>query len=451
MRKIKAGFVGFGEVNSPRDMIEKGISEAQRLLENIDIELFSSPPVSDDPQGMQAERAVRDLKKTDFDLLVVCIAGWIPSWAVIKVTAEFAHRPLLLWGLSGHSVQGRLVTTAGQAGTSALRKVFEDLDYRFKYVYNSPGAEPPMEKIESYAKAARAETLLKQAKVGMMGYRDMNLYGTLCDGISLKARIGVEIECFEMLEMVQRAEKLEKSEVEKVIQRMQKNWQFEKPAEEQTLEKAARYFLAVRDQTVERKYEAVSLIDVDGMKKLLQYPPAPVFMLLGEELGVCTVPENDCLGAVTQLMLKYLTGQIAPYLEFYEFFEDRLLMGVPDFIPSEIVDGGVKVVPTSFGGFAEGILNISRIKTGRVTLSRLTARGDRYSLHLITGQAETPRSWEEAGWQPPAPQLPGLEIIPDIPVDQFAQKVLSQHYMLTYGDHTRELNDLCRLLEIDLY
>ena len=128
-----------------------------------------------------------------------------------------------------------------------------------------------------------------------------------------------------------------------------------------------------------------------------------------------------------------------------------MLMGVPDFVPSEVVEGKVKVLPTAFGGFAEGILNVSKVTTGKVTLARLTASGDRYSLHVVTAEALTPRSWEEAGWQPPAPQLPSLEIVPDIPVEEFAQKVLSQHYILAYGDITRELTDLCRLLGIGMY
>jgi L-fucose isomerase-like protein len=451
MRNVKAGFVGFGEVNTPAEIISRKVGEAEKLLKDLGIDLVRTDPVSDDPQGQQAQRAVQELKREQFDLLVVCIAGWIPSWAVIRITSEFADKPMLLWGLTGYTQGGRLITTADQAGTSALRKVFEDLGYRFKYVYESPGGKPKLEQISSFAAAARAESLLKRAKVGMMGYRDMRLYGTMFDGTSVKARTGVEVECFEMLEMVQRSEKLQPSEVEAVIREMEKNWHFEKKAQAQTLDKAARYFLAVRDITAERIYDAVSLIDVDGMKKLLEYPPAPIFMLLGEQLRVCTIPENDALGAITQLFVKFTTGQIAPYFEFYEFFEDRMLMGVPDFVPSEVVEGKVKVLPTAFGGFAEGLLNVSKVKTGRITLSRLTAAGDRYSLHMITGQALEPRSWEEAGWQPPAPQLPSLEILPDIPVEEFAQKVLSQHYIVAYEDITQELTDLCRLLGIGMY
>ena len=58
-------------------------------------------------------------------------------------------------------------------------------------------------------------------------------------------------------------------------------------------------------------------------------------------------------------------------------------------------------MPTAFGKLSEGILNVSRIKIGWVTLARLTYTGDRYSLHMATAQAKTPRPWEkQAGRRP---------------------------------------------------
>ena len=93
----------------------------------------------------------------------------------------------------------------------------------------------------------------------------------------------------------------------------------------------------------------MTLIDVDGMKKLEGFPPAMVFMLLADLQGVCTTPENDVLGNVMQLMVKGLTGQDAHYMEFYEFFEDGFLIGVPDYVPSSAVEGKVRVLPAAFG------------------------------------------------------------------------------------------------------
>ena len=148
--------------------------------------------------------------------------------------------------------------------------------------------------------------------------------------------------------------------------------------------------------------------------------------------------------------MRYLTGQVGAYFEFYEFMKDRLLIGVPDFIPAAVAEGKIRARLSQFGMLSAGVLNISRVKTGRVTLCRLASRGDRYRMHIVTGEAVPPRSWEEAGWDQPAPQLPGLEVILDGSVEDFAQKVLGQHYIIAYGDHRSQLLDFCRLLGIDV-
>ena len=448
---IKVGFVGFGEVNSPRDLIERKCHAAKGALEARGLELVYTEPVSDDPKGRDEARAKAELKAKDFDLLVVCIAGWIPSQTVINVISEFAHKPMVLWGLTGHTEGGRLVTTADQAGTSALRDPMDALGFRFKYVYDSPdGPVSAADRVVAFARVAHAAGRLRHARIGMMGYRDMNLYATLVDGVSLRRVVGPEVEVFDMLEAVQKMETLDPQEVARTVAEIRREWSFEEPVDDAVLEKGVRLYLAVRQKVEERGYEAVSLIDVYGVKKLLHFPPAMALMLLADKAGVATIPENDGLGAVTQLMVRYLTGQVGAYFEFYEFLTDRLLVGVPDYVPSEVVEGPVRVRPCAFGGFGGGILNVSKVKAGRVTLCRLASRGDRYRLHMATGEAVAPRKWEEAGWAPPAPQLPSLEVILDSPVDEFAQRVLGQHYILAYGDHRQPLSDLCKLLGIEV-
>lgn len=450
MRKIKAGFVGFGEINTPRDIIVRKCNQARKHIEAEGIELVWTDPVSDDRDGKDVQRAKKELAVEDFDLLIICVAGWIPSHAVIDVIDMFRHKPMLLWGLTGWTEEGRLITTADQAGTTALRKPMEDLGYTFKYVVNFYGGPSPMEEIVSYANAARAASLPRRARIGMMGFRDMKLYGTLYDGISLRAVIGTEVEFFEMLEMQQIIETLDENRVAQLKEKVLERWDFVKKPAECTVENSVRLYLAISDKVKERGYEAVSLIDVDGVKKLMKFAPAGVFMLLHDEDDICTIPENDTLGSVTQLMTRYLTGQVGAYLEFYEFMKNGILMGVPDYVPSEIVDGRVTVIPTSFGEFGEGLLNVSKIKTGKVTLARLSYTGNKYCMHVVTGEGISPRKWEEAGWKPPAPQLPSLEIVLNTPIEDFMRKVLSQHYIISYGNNARMFEDLCSILGVEM-
>jgi L-fucose isomerase-like protein len=446
---IKAGFVGFGEVNTPIDIIIRKCEAAKGALEEEGLSLVSVYPVTDDYEEKDIAKAVKALKAEEFDVLVLCIAGWIPTHAVIKVAEHFRHKPMVLWGLAGWVEGDRLVTTADQAGTTALRKTMADLGYTFKYVYDIVGKKTNSKKVAQFAAAAAAASRLRHSRVGMAGYRDMNLYGTLYDGPSLKRVVGTEIETFEMLDIWQRYEKISIDAKQEVIDNVISKWKFLKEAKKEGLHMAAGYYLAIKEMVKERGYEAISLKDVDGMKRLLGFPPAPIFMLLADCDGICTIPENDSLGNVTQLMVKYATGQCGAYLEFYEFMEDRVLAGVPDYVPAEIIDGDITVMPAAFGELSEGILNVSKVKPGELTLCRLTNIGDKYYMHMVKGQGITPRKWEEAGWTQPAPQLPGLEILMDN-VEHFAENVMCQHYIISYGDNTEVIKNLCSILGIEV-
>ena len=444
---VKAAFVGFGEINTPKEIVVNKCKGAEAGLIAEGMELVSVYPVTDDCEERDIKSCIDSLRGKDFDVLILCIAGWIPTHAVVKVAEHFREKPMVLWGLCGWIEGDRLVTTADHAGTSALRKTFFDLGYDFKYVYDIIGLPSRTRKVYNYALAATAAAKLRHARCGMAGYRDMNLYGTLYDGGSLKRVVGPEIETFEMLELQQRYEEITDSEKQKVIDECMSKWNFLKPANPESMKMAAGYYLACKAICDERGYDAISLKDVDGMKKLLGFPPAPIFMLLSDEAGLCTVPENDSLGSVTQLMVKYLTGQCAFYLEFYEFFEDRVLAGVPDYVPAEVTDGGVKVMPAAFGELSEGILNVSKVKPGVVTLCRLTQIDGEYFMHLAVGEGVSPRKWEEAGWTQPAPQLPGLEILLE-DVEDFTAKVMCQHYIVSYGDNSEPIINLCDMLGI---
>lgn len=446
---MKIGFAGFGEVNTPIELLQKKCAAAEGELREKGLELVSVYPITDDREEKDIQKAVATLKSEPIDALVVCIAGWIPTHAVVKVTEHFKHLPIALWGLCGWMEGTRLVTTADQAGTTALRKTFADLGYTFHYFYDIIGEPSSAASVASYMHAASAAAALRHQKAGMMGYRDMQLYGTLFDGSSLKRTVGPEIETFEMLEVQQRYEKITEAEKEAVIESAMANWHFVKPAQKEGMLRAAGYYLALRDIIAERNYKAISLKDVDGMKQLLGFPPAPIFMLLANELGIPTVPENDALGCITQMIVKALTGQIAAYLEFYEFFKDSVLAGVPDYVPAEITEGDITVMPAAFGELSEGILNVSKVKTGPLTMCRLGCTDGKYVMHIVKGDGKTPMQWEEAGWTQPAPQLPGLRVeMPNVP--HFAENVMCQHYIIAYGDHVQTLRYFCEILGISV-
>ena len=452
MKKEKlVGFIGFGEVNTPIERLELKHDQALEILSVLDANIVDAGLVIDDPEYKTADAAIAKLWGKDMCCLIVCVEGWIPTHAVVRVTDKFKHLPILLWGMCGWHDRGHIVTTADQAGTTAIRPAFEALDYKFKFVYSVMDKPAPIEKIRSFVDAAYTVAALREARMGTMGYRDMLLYGTQFEGNSMRGQIGVEVEPFEMLEMMQNIEKLDAAKVAEGVKFVKDNWKIVKECDDSVIETGVKYALAIGMKVAERGWDAISLLDVDGMKKLCGFPPAMVFMLLEHYYGVQTIPENDIMGGVTQLMMGYATGQIVPYLEYYEFFEKSMLIGVPDFIPAAATDGEVKMLPAAFGLLSASLLNVSKVKTGYVTCCRLVYKKGKYFMHCYTGEAKTPPSWEEFGWDDPAPQLCSLEVFPDsCTVEEFAQQVSGQHVIVAYGNHLETVKDLCKLLDIEL-
>ena len=82
-------------------------------------------------------------------------------------------------------------------------------------------------------------------------------------------------------------------------------------------------------------------------------------------------------------------------------------------------------------------------------MCRLTYMDGEYYMLIQKRYGKTPPKWEEAGWTQPAPQLPGLEIcLEDVPA--FAENVMCQHYIISYGDNTERIRNLCNILGIEI-
>ena len=448
--KVRAGFVGFGEVNTPREFIVGRCKTAAAELRKRGVELVETAPVCDDPAGENAERAIRELAAGNFDALVLCVAGWIPSWAVVKVVEPFRHKPILLWGQSGWRENGHFVTTADQAGTTALRAPLTEMGCRIKYLVNFKDSEPRYDEAAAFLRAASVSESIRSAFVGMSGYRDMRLFGTLYDGVLLKKLVGAEIEHFDLLEIVELEKSVSDAEIAAGAKHIRDNWRFIREPQPGTIENSVRLALAFRRKIEERKYDAFSFCDVDGVKKLLKFAPAGAMTLLHDLLDIPSVPENDCYGAVTEVIVRRLTGALPGYLEFYEFTEKSALMGVPDYVPAAMTDCGITVMPNAFGSFGEGLLNVSKLRTGEVTIARLAGVGGTLALHIAHGTAVTPEKWEEAGWAPPAPQLPSLEVVLDGGSEAFLANVMGQHYIVAYGDWRKEFAEYCAINDIKL-
>jgi L-fucose isomerase-like protein len=391
--------------------------------------------------------AVAALKREHFDFLTALLPSWAEPPMIVNTLMHFRNRPILLWTLSSYKEKGVLIAPAGAAGMSAVMQPLKTMGFKIKMVFGNPDSDDVHKGIVSYAHACEAVSRLASSRIGIFGYADMGSYTAGFDQTSLRSKIGPEVEDYEVHRLLLGVDEIKDEEADKFITKRFKGWSIDKEIAKNDLRKAVKIYLALKKIIDERKFSAVSMKCVYGLPIYYGITPCIPLSLAGAEVPV--VCECDVLGLVTELILDYVSGQRSVYLEFYDIFDDRVLMGVCGMIPQSALEDIPRLYRYAWGKLT-GLMTVGSMKTGKVTLARVASVGDRFQMHVTVAEAQKPRTWHEIGWQLEAPVYPSLEIVLGNKTKEFTENILAQHYHVIYGDYTKELTELCRILGIDI-
>ncbi len=245
MRNIRAGFVGFGEVNTPREIIRRKCDEARRLLEAEGVELVWTEPVSDDPAGQGRRPGHGGVGRGGFrfaDPVRRRVDPFARRDRRRRSLPAQAHAALGADGLE----RGRAVRHHGRSGGHDGPAQADAGPGLHVQVRRQPARR---------ARAHRPDHELRPGGSGggaaASGRGSARWATATCgstarcyDGVSLRGRIGPEVEFFEMLEMAQAIEQLDPEEVARLSESVRRRWTFVKPPAAGTIESTVRLFLA---------------------------------------------------------------------------------------------------------------------------------------------------------------------------------------------------------------
>ncbi len=448
MGKTKVGIVHLGFFAYPREYLAKRGQECKNLLEENGFEVASAQMVIGTEE---AERCVSELKKVDLDLLILNFLSWTNSPPVIHVAQNFRDVPILLWGIGGRTDPdtGSLVSPAAVAGITAALSPLKMIHGKLFTVIDEPDQPTQIKEIKRIGNVSRAATLLCKSRIGIVGYADMGLYTAMYEGLSLKEKIGVEVEEFSLLEITQKMDKISAEKAQRLVDQMKGDWQFEVLTDEATLLETAKIYLALEEKIQERGYDGLSIKCVEGMSKIMGITPCiPLSMLADQVVSTC---ECDVPGMVTELILKYISqGKTPTFMEHYEIIGNRILVGVCGFAPFSWCYRPPHINRYGWGGFT-GLANTSTIKSEQIlTVARLSSFGNQYRLFVTRAKSYPPRLWEELGWPQPAPRFPSLELEPECDIEHYLQEISAQHCLIIEGDYCQDLVDLAYLLDLEV-
>ncbi len=445
-RKIVAGIVGLGYEGYSLDFVDKITARVQKDLQKTG--RFQFRPIPKVQNYPQAQEAIESFSPQGCDLIIAVAATWIDARGAIPFMIANKHLPFLLYATGGRTQKdGTLLSPAAAAGAPGILEPMRAAGINFEFMYEPPDIDTKIDDILRFAKVAKAVNDLKTKRLGSMGFADMGLYTTSFDNTLIRNIYGVQTDFFDMLEVENKAAALRKQDVAALVGKLKKEWEFlgQKPKEE-TLQRVASLTLAIRRIIKEKGLTAISLKCVEGMMSCMACAPCMMGTLVGDEcFYVC---ENDVPGMLGHTILNSVSGEIATFVESYEFWDDRILFGVCGFVPPSMIDGPKQAKLFRTDPW-EGLMNCSKMKTGRVTLLRPFFRNGRPMIHLFTGKAVEARKWLEIGFTHPG-MHPSVEIILDGTLRHYLDYVPAQHYSLVYGDFAKEIMYLCKLLDVEL-
>jgi len=445
-KKIVAGIVGLGYEGYSLDFVDKITARVRKDLQKTGAFTFKQiPKVQNYDQG---QAAIEAFSPKGCDMLLVVVASWLDARGAMPFLIANKHMPMLLYATGGRTVkQGYILTPAAGAGAPGILGPMRAAGIEFDFIHEPPDTDTKVDEILRFAKVAKAVSDLKGKKLGSMGFGDMGLYATDMDKTLLRNTFGVQTDFFDMLEVENKASAIGKAQVNKVVGELKKDWKFLGQApKDETLERVARLTLAVRKIIKEKKLSAISLKCVEGMMSHMACAPCMIGTLIGDDCYyVC---ENDICGMLGHILLNSISDEVATFIESYEFWDDRILFGVCGFLPPSMISGKKQSKLFSTEPW-EGMMNCSKMKTGRVTIIRpYTAEGVA-KIHMVTGDAKAARKWIEVGFEEPG-MHPSIELVLDGTLKHFIDHVPAQHFSLVYGDWAKEMKYLCKLLGVEL-
>jgi len=438
LRKPKAVLVPFGYPGYPQELLERFTEESEKVVKNLQIDLTTTPIVkvlSDIPSAQKL------LRERDYDFIIALILSWIEAPQVIETLKEYFSKPILLWSHTMFKEKGERLTLGPIPGVGVIRETLEEMEANFKFIWGMPKEKKVQDQISSFAKVASTIHQLSHSRIGLLGYISMGMYTAAFDHLSLRKRIGPEIDQLDQYVLIKKIEEIKPERVKRLINQVKKEWNIAKAVTPQDLDITLKMYLALKDLVKEFNWSAVNIKCQYELSKYYKHTPCVPLSMLGDELP-CSC-EGDIPLITTQLIMYYLSGATATYCDIHTIEENRLLMGACGYAPFSLGKGKAKVDRTTV--LYEGLANCTIYREGEVTLARLAYTKDReYKMHIAKGQAHQAEPFHEVGCLP----YPSMEVTLEGSGEEFGQQLMSQHYSVVYADIQKELLELCRLFKI---
>lgn len=438
---MKTLVLPFGYPGYPQKELADKIANSVDYLKSIGVDPVVAPNII--TLG-DCQAAIDVANAGDYDYCICLIASWIESPNVLNIisAAQLDRMPLLLWSHDNVYDEkiDEYISFGSVAVAAVLRETFEEFGYRFKFVVGNDYDEALTKSITDFDRAAKCIKKLQSTRIGMIGYASMGMYTGLGDHIKVKKLLGTEIVHLDQYTLICRAEAMDKVRIEAYKPVIKEEWNISPDVTESDIEKTIAFYLALKDLVEEHKLDGVTVKCQYELSIEYGFTPCVALSILGAEMPVSC--EGDVYMLLTQMVLGYISGNTTTYGDVLAFQGDSIISAACGFAPRCFLNAARPCIKRHTALYS-GLLVTTGIKGDMpATVSRIANLGDGLKMHVLRGRTEELNNFHEID----CPPYPGARIhLLNKSGKDFANEVMSQHYVMVFDDYVDAVELFCEL------
>jgi len=403
----------------------------------------------------EVEKAVKSIEAEDVDIIVVIFIAYATSISSLKPLLG-TDLPLLLFSTSPKSSMAEGMTmddimlNHGAHGYMDLCNVLRRYGRVFQFVAGKLDNETAYEEIGRWAVAARAKRLLSDSTIGLAGYTFDGMGDFGIDTTYLNATLGLEKRQVPLNLLAARIGEVKDGELDEELRLDRKLFAIDNGVDEEIHSESNRVYLGLKRIVEELSLNAFSM----HFQGILENPQIRTLPFLAisklQQQGLAYAGEGDLLGAVGNLMARYLTGDTLFTETFCPDFDGgRIVMGhMGESNPAFAKKTVLRRKKFAFGEALDPVIADVQMQKQRATVLNLgMANQQDYQMILYTGEICDPIPGSNDI------DMPYFHFKPDMKLEDLLTEYGlyggTHHVAMIKGDRARDLLKLAELLRID--
>jgi L-fucose isomerase-like protein len=438
--ELRIGLVPLARVNFDVELAQQVTASFRSQLIMRGLKVAGDGALVTDLAGVG--RAVQQLSREEFDLLLVFQATFTDSTMVVALAEAIDHL-LFLWAIPEQATGERL-RLSSLCGANLAAHALGLRARAYEYTYARPNDPAAFERLRAITAAAQVSRRLRQARVGLVGEAPAGMDTCRLDEETVISRLGVEVVRVDLQEVFAQVRQVAPEAVGAIRGRLEprvsKLGQVDAPA----LQRSLAAYAVLREIASQDKLDGLAIRCWPEFFTDLQCSACgPISMLSDEQIPSSC--EADINGTISQLVLQWLSGEPAFSTDIVsaDFEADTIILWHCGQAPLSMANPQWPPEATIHSNRKLPLLMQFPLKPGRITLARFSQAHGVFRLVIGSGEVlPAPRSFTGTSGVVRC-ETPASKVL-----DTLLGEGLEHHLSLTYGDHITSLCSLAKMLNI---